>query len=569
MPPSDGPGTLSYPRGVSTRDGGADGPHDSAPSPPADPAAESAAAPPTIASVAPARAGLILAALILVAGVANINLSIANVALPSIGKALDASSTQLNLVAVGYSLGLAASVLYFGVLGDRFGRKKLLLLGMMITLPAALLAGLATDPTVLFAGRVLGGIAAGLAYPTTLAVITALWQGPARTKAIALWSAIGGAISATGPLLAGAVLEGAKWPVVFFITLPLAGVALVLAWVAVPADHGDTVVKVDHFSGVLSIVLVGAVVLAINFAPVSGMATLALSLGVIAIAAIIVFVWRQLRLQVPLYDFRIAARPTFWVAALGGIVIFGTLMGAMYVGQQYLQNVLGYSTLAAGAIALPSAAVMVLVAPRSAKLVHRIGSRYTLLLGYGFIIAGLVVSLTTWHLTASVWAVIGSYMLIGAGIGLAGTPASNALTGSVPISRAGMASSTSDLQRDLGGAIMQSVLGSILTAGYASELGKKVHAAAETEHISDQVQATLTKSFSSAADLAERYPGRAEEIIAAARDAFVHGDLAAYAVAIGIVGLGALIVALFFPRFEKERELLARYAAEREEELRH
>lgn len=178
-----------------------------------------------------------------------------------------------------------------------------------------------------------------------------------------------------------------------------------------------------------------------------------------------------------------------------------------------------------------------------------------------------MVSLTTWHVTASVWAVIGSYMLIGAGIGLAGTPASNALTGSVPVSRAGMASSTSDLQRDLGGAIMQSVLGAILTAGYASELGKKVHAAAETEHISDQVQSTLTKSFSSAADLAERYPSRAEEIIAAARDSFVHGDLAAYAVAIGIVGLGALIVALFFPRFDKERELLARYAAEREEEL--
>src|SRR5699024_5728592 len=131
---------------------------------------------------------------------------------------------------------------------------------------------------------------------------------------------------------------------------------------------------------------------------------------------------------------------------------------------------------------LPSAAVMVITAPWSACLVHRAGSRYTLLLGYGFIIGGLVVSLTTWHVTTSVWAVIGSYMLIGAGIGLAGTPASHALTRSVPVSRAGMASSTSDLQRDLGGAIMQSVLGAILTAGYASELGKKVHAAAETEH---------------------------------------------------------------------------------------
>src|SRR5699024_11511877 len=132
-------------------------------------------------------------------------------------------------------------------------------------------------------------------------------------------------------------------------------------------------------------------------------------------------------LEVSLYDFRIAARPTFWVAAIGGIVIFGTLMGAMYVGQQYLQNVLGYSTLAAGAIALPSAAVMVITAPLSARLVHRVGSRYTLLLGYGFITGGLVVSLTTWHVNNTVWAEISYYMLIGAGIGLDGTPDSHAL----------------------------------------------------------------------------------------------------------------------------------------------
>ena len=141
----------------------------------------------------PPRAALVLGALILVAGVANINLSVANVALPDIGKALDASSTQLNLIAVGYSQGLAASVLYFGVLGDRFGRRRLLIAGMLLTLPASLIAGFAVGPNVLFAARVLGGISAGLAYPTTLAIITALWTGARRTGAIAAWSAIGAA----------------------------------------------------------------------------------------------------------------------------------------------------------------------------------------------------------------------------------------------------------------------------------------------------------------------------------------------------------------------------------------
>ena len=159
------------------------------------------------AGTAPKRAKAILVALILVAGVANINLAVANVALPDIGKALDASSTQLNLVAVGYSLGLAASVLYFGALGDRHGRKRMLVIGMCLSIPASLVAGFAPNVEVLFGARLVGGIAAGLAFPTTLAVITALWSGPKRVRAIAAWSAFGGAISALGPVLSGALLE--------------------------------------------------------------------------------------------------------------------------------------------------------------------------------------------------------------------------------------------------------------------------------------------------------------------------------------------------------------------------
>src|SRR6187551_482111 len=149
------------------------------------------------ASTAPPRSGLVLAALIAVASVANLGLAVANVALPSIGTHFDASQTQLNLVAVAYSLGLAASVLYFGAVGDRYGRKLLLILGMILTVPADCLAAWAPSIDVLFAARVIGGLAAGMAYPTTLALITALWApGPLRARSIALWSAIGGGIAA-------------------------------------------------------------------------------------------------------------------------------------------------------------------------------------------------------------------------------------------------------------------------------------------------------------------------------------------------------------------------------------
>ena len=156
-------------------------------------------------SVVPARAGLVLLALILVAAVANLNLAVANVALPDIGKAFDASQTSLDLIAVGYSLGLAASVLWLGALGDRYGRKMMLILGVLLSIPACLLAAYAPNEYVLFLARLMGGFAAGMAYPTTLALITALWAGQPRTKSIALWSALGGAISALGPLVAGAL----------------------------------------------------------------------------------------------------------------------------------------------------------------------------------------------------------------------------------------------------------------------------------------------------------------------------------------------------------------------------
>ena len=151
-------------------------------------AGSSAGAQPAGSGVPP-NAKVVLFSLILVAAVANLNLSVANVALPSIGRSFDSSQTTLDLIAVGYSLGLAASVLWFGAVGDRYGRKLLIVVGMVLAVPASLGAGFAPSDTVLFAARVVGGLSAGLAYPTTLALITALWSGPARTHSIALWSA--------------------------------------------------------------------------------------------------------------------------------------------------------------------------------------------------------------------------------------------------------------------------------------------------------------------------------------------------------------------------------------------
>ena len=510
-------------------------------------------------SSSPDRASLVLLGLILVAAVANLNLAVANVALPDIGKAFTASQTALDLVAVGYSLGLAASVLYLGALGDRHGRKMMLILGVGLSIPACLLAAYAPTIGVLFVARLLGGLAAGMAYPTTLALITALWSGPARTKSIALWSALGGAISALGPLVAGALLGEFWWGSVFLVTLPLAVVALFVAYKFVPSHVNESSDPVDNLGGILSVVFVAALVLAINFAAVPDARNAAIGLGLIALAGAGAFVIRQRRARNPLYDLDIAARRTFWVAAIAGIIVFGSLMAAMFIGQQFLQNVLDYEPIQAGAAILPAALLMVIVAPRSAKLVEARGARFTLLLGYVFCLLGFLTMLFLWKENIPYWKVGLGYAFLGIGVGFAGTPASHSLTSSVPVRRAGMASGTADLQRDLGGAIMQSILGALLTAGYAAAFAAAIAGAPNGSQVSSSVENELTKSFSSAAATAQQYPQYATEITAAAKTSFLDGADWAYAAGIIAVVLGFVLVFFMFPKKDREVELLQQY----------
>ena len=167
--------------------------------------------------------------------------------------------------------------------------------------------------------------------------------------------------------------------------------------------------------------------------------------------------------------------------------------------------------------------------------------------------------LFVWAEDTSYWQIAAAYVFIGIGVGLAGTPASHSLTGSVPVQRAGMASGTADLQRDLGGAIMQSILGALLTAGYASAVAASIAGSPDKDKITDDVQAELTKSFSSAADVAQSYPDYSDQIMAAARAAFLQGDNWAYTAGLVAVILGAVLVFFAFPKRAEELALLAEY----------
>jgi DHA2 family multidrug resistance protein-like MFS transporter len=512
-------------------------------------------------SSAPARAGLVLTTLILAAGIANINLAVANVALPDIGKAFGASQTALDLVAVGFSLGLAASVLYLGAIGDRYGRKLLLAGGMALSVPACLLAAFAPSVGVLVVARLVGGLSAGMAYPTTLALVTALWAGPARTRSIALWSGVGSALAALGPLVAGVLLEYFWWGSVFVFTVPFAVIALVMVVLYVPAHVNESTAPVDNLGGILSVVLVTGLILAINFAPVPGKGSATLGLAVVAVAAAAAFVLLQRRAASPLYDLHIAGRRVFWVAAVGGIIVFGSLMGAMFIGQQFMQNVLGYSTFDAGFAILPAAVFMVLVAAPSARLVHAYGSRFTLLAGYLFVLLSFLTMLLLWKNGSPYWQVGLGYALMGIGVGLFGTPASHSLTASVPVNRVGMASGTADLQRDLGGAIMQSIFGALLTAGYAAAVASAVAAAPNKAQITSSTQNQLEKSFSSATAVAHQYPQYASAITAGAKTSFLQGANWAYTAGVIATVGGIALVFFCFPRKDQEAALVASYHA--------
>ena len=499
--------------------------------------------------------------LILAACVANLNLTVANVALPDIGRELDATQVELNMVAVGFTLGLASSVLYLGAIGDRYGRKKLLLIGLALSIPTAALAAWAPDATVLIAARFLGGVCAGMVYPTTLSIITALYVGKQRVMAIALWSGIGASVAAIGPAVVGWLLTFAWWGAGFAISIPLAVLAFVLCCF-LPRKTGDLSPSVDHVGGLLSVVMIAALIAAITFAPTPGAGFVSVILAAIAVVAIVAFFLWERHTPAPLFDLHIARRRTFWVAALAGIIVFGSLMGAMFIGMQFLQNVLGYTPLEAGAGILPSAIAMIVLSPVAAVLIRRIGSRLTL--AVGFVLVGIGFAAMFIWTENSPYVLVGStYVLLGAGVAIAAAPASRSIMASVPPEDLGMGSATNDLQRDLGGAIMQAVMGTLLVVRYSKDITDAFNAApaAEQSELSNQAVTLMTESFTGAEQVAQSVdPQYAASLIEAAKQAFTDGANVAYASALVAVAIGLVIIVALYPRKQEEEQILAQYA---------
>ena len=286
----------------------------------------------------PPRSGLVLLALIVGAIVANINLSIANVALPTIGSDLGASQDQLNLIAEAFALGLASTVLYLGAIGDRYGRKMLFVIGAIMTIPTACMSAWAPNAEFLAFSRLTAGFAAALLFPTTLSLISSLYRGNAKVKAIAMWSGLGAGFAALGPLAGGYLLQYFWWGSVFLISIPLVLVALIVGLMVIPSHISTETQPVDHLGGVLSIVGVGGLVIAIQTLH-EGVDTSWTVITGITVLALIGFFLRQKRAPRPLVDLPLTKARTFWVAFVAGAITFGALIGAMFIGQFLLRLV--------------------------------------------------------------------------------------------------------------------------------------------------------------------------------------------------------------------------------------
>lgn len=507
----------------------------------------------------PSRSSLVLLALVTGAIVSNINLGIANVALPTIGADLNATQDQLTSIANAFALGLASTVLYLGTIGDRYGRKLLFVAGCVLTVPTSMMAAWAPNPEFLTFARLLCGFAAALLFPTTLSLIGALYRGKAKVSAIALWSGLGGGVAALGPLIGGWLLQYFWWGSVFLVALPLDVLALAVGLVVLPWHAKEEAFRVDHLGGILSVFGVGGLVLTIEHADKGITPRWIVSLLVAAVA-LSAFFWRETKAERPLVSLPLAKARTFWVAFVAGAITFGSLIGAMFIGQQFTQNVLGYSALEAAAVVVPAAVFTAIFGQIAGRIINARGSQFTFMLGLGAVAAAFTIMLVTWVDGAAIGWVMAGYALVGTGVGLAATPASRSLMSSVPPSRGGMGSAFLDLTRDFGGAILQAIMGGILAGAYARQMAADLASlpADQAAKVSSEASTALTSSYEGAAEVAKQYPSYSDQIVKAAADAFTDGKTLAIGVALVLTLIGLILVLVVYPRKDSEEAYYSR-----------
>ncbi|NLU82945.1 MFS transporter [Rhodococcus sp. HNM0569] len=393
-----------------------------------------------------------------------VDATVLDLALPYISADLEPSSTQLLWIIDVYSFVLAGLLVTMGTLGDRIGRRRLLLIGAAGFGLASLLAAWAGSPAILVAARALQGVAGATLMPATLGLIRAIFVDPrTRTVAIGVWGAMAGGGAAAGPLVGGWLLEHFWWGSVFLINIPVMAVLVVLGPWVIPESKDPNPGRFDLASAALSMAAVVPLVYAVKEAVVHGLDPILAAVGAAGVVAGIVFVRRQRMLDDPMLDIALFRVPAFSTAVLTNLLSIFAMAGVLFFGSQYLQLVLGYGALHAGLLMLPGTVVNAAAALGAAWLVRRWSPGAVL--STGLAVAGVgTASLVALGVDTGPAAFVAGFVLAGAGVGVALTLTSDLVVGAVPAERAGSASAVSETAYELGVALGVAVLGSVVMA---------------------------------------------------------------------------------------------------------
>jgi EmrB/QacA subfamily drug resistance transporter len=494
------------------------------------------------------RRPLILVSLLLSAFAINLDTTIVNVALPTLVRELHASTIQLEWIVDAYNLTFAALVLAAGNLGDRVGRKGVLLAGLAVFGAATVAGGLGSSPGELIAARAVMGLGAALIFPATLSLLTNVFtERGERARAIGLWGATTGVGIAVGPIVGGWLLERFSWSSVFFALAPIAALAAALVTWSVPTSRDPQAPPADRGGLVLSTAAMALLIYTIIEAPDRGWGA-ARSVGgfALAVGLFVAFVALEQRARAPMLDVALFRNLRFSAASGAVTITFFSLMGFIFLVTLYFQFLKGYGPLSTGVRLLPVATTVGITSVLGTRLAVRSGTKLVVAGGLLSLAAGLAwtssASASTSYLT-----IAGQMVLIGSGIGLTSAPATESIMGAVPSAKAGIGSAINDATRILGGTLGVAVIGSIYASLYASRLGGVLGAdlpgsAASSAHRS------VGAAFGAAAQLdATGHASLARTVHDAASTAFFHGFEAACLVAAGIAAVGALLAAALIP----------------------
>ena len=476
--------------------------------------------------------------------------SILNVALPHLQTDLHATFSQLQWMVDSYTLVFACLLLTAGSLGDRFGRKGALQIGMVVFGLGSLLSAFATSPTQLIATRALMGVGGAFIMPSTLSLITNVFPPEERGRAISYWAAIAGVGVALGPVSGGLLLEHFYWGSIFLVNLPIVAVALVAGAYLLPKSKDPSHPRLDLVGAALSIVGLMSLVYAIIEGPTEGWSsTKILSAFAIAIVVLGAFALWELKSSHPMLNLSVFENPRFSAASLGLMLIFFAMFGSTFLLTQYLQSIMGFSALKAGAALLPWAGIMLVVAPLSARLAERYGTKLVVGTGLSFATLSLALMSTLPADNISyVTDVLPRLVLLAIGMGLVMAPATESIMGSLPRAKAGVGSAMNDTTRQVGGALGVAVVGSVMLSTYGGRVGDAL--TATHLPISADLVAQARQNLSTALAIAtdKHIPaGVQTKLVTEINQAFVSGMHRGVLFAAAATFIGAIIVFKFLP----------------------